>query len=1399
MKNIILPSFALSILLVLCLHTAFAQRVKMQHKDEFIRILSGTDFYLKGILQDDSTNTKLILNQSNFYITDSIYNHGNLYIFGTLPDTLGNVILEAGDTSLGIKYKGIYFSNLKLNNALSTVYLDADTISVTRQLEMTAGKIHLNKRQIFMRRTNYGARVLLGQLLNESNNHYIYGKYPGFVKLYRPLLLGNTYADMQGLGLSLSIDGNLGTRTEIRRFSDDQTGASNGSILRYFELIPQIVDQVSAPTLSYLPTPELNGNTKADLRFYLSQDGGLAWRDKGGTSDTANNKVSTTGFNQFFLPKGTRFTLSEDSCDVLPYVDIPQDTFPLCSGASVYLSADSVGDMEVMWSTNVSGLDSILVSAPGTFWVKVTNSSGCVNYDTCHVVQAPDPVAGFYADPHCLGDSAVFVDTSSISSGTFTYSWNFGDPFNAADTSTDTLPKYLYTKFGNFTAQLIATSNYGCQKTAVRQVTVLPNPEAKFSASSHCADSLVSFTNQTSVPGNLGISYVWYFGDGDTSIVAAPTHAFGRDTTFTVKLVARSQGCVDSTSNPLVIYPNPNPKFKIQNACPGQSVTLIDSSKINSGTFTYLYQLGNGQTSMLSQPIVSYATSGNYYLSLTLNSDKNCKATFRDTLLVHPRPIANFTALNGCANDSLSFVNGSTLSAGAFNSLWFFGDGNTASSTSPKHAYTNALNYTAKLKVVSDSGCTDSTTRALTVYPNPVAGFSNGVSCEGDLVNFSNSSTLASGTMSYKWYFGNGDTSVLSNPATTYSTPGAANVLLVAVSGMGCIDSLSQTLTVNTKPVLTFGANISTCGNSLELDAGNAGSQYLWSNGRRTQKITATSNGTYSVTVTNPQMCSRSDTTQITLNTAVQVNLGPDKSVCDSIQLQSGYGGTSATALWNGSFSGHALPVTTSGTYSVVVTDVNNCQAADTVNITVNASPVLDLGTDINACADSVFALISNVSTAFYLWSTGSTSNQIIPNKTGTYRLTVTDANNCSDQDEINVTFRLIPTFSLGPDKSVCDSVTLQITNPQTASYQWSTGATGITTTVMQSGLVWALATSASNCAYADTISIVVNASPQLNLGQDTTLCFGNSLEINAGISALKYQWNTGDTAQKTTILSSQKVVLAVRDTFGCKDTDTISVVINPLFEVNLGPDLPLCSNNKPRIAPGFAKARYQWAGPNNFTSTDTSIILEAVGVYSVRIIDSAGCRATDTLEALFTNMDITADFTSAEEVTMGDNVAFLNLSYPQPDKQLWILPDGFTSPAQHLFYPFYREGEYIIKLAVSNSLCSDTLAKKLKVKPPVRSAEANIDSVETYIEILDLALYPNPTRDILNIRVKLTGESIVIIEFLDLSGRIIDAIQSEGSPVETTYNSTNLNAGLYFVRARAYNSSLIKKFIKIN
>ncbi|OFY85864.1 MAG: hypothetical protein A3F72_16110 [Bacteroidetes bacterium RIFCSPLOWO2_12_FULL_35_15] len=212
-----------------------------------------------------------------------------------------------------------------------------------------------------------------------------------------------------------------------------------------------------------------------------------------------------------------------------------------------------------------------------------------------------------------------------------------------------------------------------------------------------------------------------------------------------------------------------------------------------------------------------------------------------------------------------------------------------------------------------------------------------------------------------------------------------------------------------TNPVVYLGADIIQCGGTVLLDAGNTGSTYAWSNGAVGQTLNTSTSGTYSVNVTNLSGCSTSDQINITINPLPLVDLGTDITQCGGSVLLDAEN-TGATYLWSNGAAGQTLNTSTSGTYSVNVTNVSGCSATDLINVTINPMPISNAGSDQTTYygyAPLECTTLGVVATGdTYLWTNGSTSSttNVCPVITSDYTLTVTNQYGCSNSDDATIT-----------------------------------------------------------------------------------------------------------------------------------------------------------------------------------------------------------------------------------------------------------------------------------------------------------------------------------------------------------------------------------------------------------
>ncbi len=298
------------------------------------------------------------------------------------------------------------------------------------------------------------------------------------------------------------------------------------------------------------------------------------------------------------------------------------------------------------------------------------------------------------------------------------------------------------------------------------------------------------------------------------------------------------------------------------------------------------------------------------------------------------------------------------------------------------------------------------------------------------------------GGTTYSW-----NNNVLNNISFIPSTSTAYTVS--STNATGCTNSDQVQVTVNPLPIVNAGSDQSVCaGTAVTLSASGATS-YAWDNNVMDDiAFTPTTSGTYTVTGTNVNGCVNTDQVVVTVNALPTVNAGADQSVCAGTAVTLSASGASAYAWNNNVSNAMAFTPTTSGTYSVTGTDANGCVNLDQVLVTVNPLPTVNAGADQSICKGAAVTL-SGTGATTYAWN-NNVSNGVAfnPIATATYSVSGTDANGCTNADEVIVTVNEASASTL--TESAMDSYTLNgQTYTQSGTYtQTLTNAVGCDSTI---------------------------------------------------------------------------------------------------------------------------------------------------------------------------------------------------------------------------------------------------------------------------------------------------------------------------------------------------------------
>lgn len=415
-----------------------------------------------------------------------------------------------------------------------------------------------------------------------------------------------------------------------------------------------------------------------------------------------------------------------------------------------------------------------------------------------------------------------------------------------------------------------------------------------------------------------------------------------------------------------------------------------------------------------------------------------------------------------------------------------------------------------------------------------------------------------------------------------------------------------------TFPPVNLGPDTLGCGlTNITLQPDTVYASYLWSNGATTPTINVTASGTYWLEC--PIGCGLFDRDSIvvTIGNPI-VNLGADQSICagDSIQFNAGAGFTNYA--WNTGASASAIYTNSAGQYIVTVTDASGCTDSDTAELlNVFPLPILNLGADINQCGGNVL-LNAGAGYANYNWQNGSSADNFTVSSTGIFWVQVTDINNCSAIDSIDIVINPVPIPNLGADISFCSGQTANLNPGLFTNYFWNTGEVTQTITVSAAGTYSVTVTNAVGCTNSDTLIVQnVYPLPQPILGQDITFCDGQTRVLNPGVFN-SYQWQDNSGLPVFTVSNSGTYFVEVTDVNNCINSDTVIISVNPLPVFSLGLDLKICPGDNIELSPNglTVPVSYNW----NDNSTNGTLIIYDIGAYYLTVTDVNLCLYTDTL-----------------------------------------------------------------------------------------------------------------------------------------------------------------------------------------
>lgn len=471
-----------------------------------------------------------------------------------------------------------------------------------------------------------------------------------------------------------------------------------------------------------------------------------------------------------------------------------------CSPVTVNLTQFSVGDTTYYWDLgdgNVSTEHDLswTYTVPGTYTIELF-AAGCgADTYTTDITVFPGPIIDFTFTPEtaCAGEPFQFDGVVTDVAGV---GWDFDD----GGTSSATDPGHIFNGSGTFDVAFTATAiGSGCSTTVTHPVVVQPAPQAAFTTDpdNGCIDLQVAFDN-TTVGGDFS---QWDFGDGNSSASTDPFHTYTEAGTYTIRLVSESvNGCSDTAFAQITAHPLPDAVFSLSQTESCGPETTVQTINDSQGAIGYSWDLGDGTTSELNQPAVTYSEPGTFVITLTATNQFGCEDVATASFIQHPTPEASFFTLPepGCAGYPIDFQN---TSVNGTSFQWSFGDGTSSNTPFPLHTYELPGAYDVRLIVNGTGGCADTllAPAGVNVLERPLAGFRyDTLESIAHALHFRNESE---GAVSYSWDFGDGETATTLHPLHVFPADGGGFIVcLVAVNDVGCPDTLCTAINVPGDP-----------------------------------------------------------------------------------------------------------------------------------------------------------------------------------------------------------------------------------------------------------------------------------------------------------------------------------------------------------------------------------------------------------------------------------------------------------------------------------------------------------------------------------------------------------------------------------------------------------------------
>ncbi|MFK8162694.1 MAG: hypothetical protein AB8H12_09555, partial [Lewinella sp.] len=894
-----------------------------------------------------------------------------------------------------------------------------------------------------------------------------------------------------------------------------------------------------------------------------------------------------------------------------------------CNGAadgSISLELGGTAPYTYVWS-NESNEEALNGLAPGIYSVTITDATGCTAEVEAEVSEPGELVIeAIVTNTGCSGEANGAIDLV-MTGGTppYTYEWaRVPDDFSIPPTT----PSLSGLSSGFYFVTV--TDANGCAAELARIFVVEQGAitgEIEVLRNASCSDEEDGALTAIPISGNEPYTYNWSNGESSQTIEGLAAAVY----TVTI---TDGAGCAVILEQAITAPEAISVDADITDANCSELGTITLFASGGRAPYSFLWD-NEATTSVLEE-----LAPGDYGVTITDENDCQFSETFTvsDINPLNVEAIIENIDCNGAENGTITLVHGGEA---PFTYEWGLpgASGDIITGLAPGTYFAT---------VTDAAGCTQTIEATVTEPALLAADFSTTeADCDG---GGSIGLTVTGGVSPYVYSWSNGATS-----ADQDNLLGGIYIVVITDAN-GC--QLMEDVNVPSPEgaIATISATDAICngdasGNiDLTITDGFEPFRFEWSNGPTTEDNPEVSAGLYSVTITDGNGCRTVQSAVVGEPAAIDLNAEVLNITCignGSIELIPANGLAPYGYLWSTGATTRVLEGLEAGTYSVIVTDANDCrveQSFEVIDATVIGGNAQTSEADCTGGGILNFTPTGGTPGYTYAWSNGAVTEDLSDIIGGNYIVSITDQNGCTGTESFSVpgTSELIaavnvvePTCPEGDD----GTATITVSNGTVSSIRWSTGATGAEVTGLSAGLYAATVTDEDGCQQLVSLEVKDPAGMQAVAEITTPGCEATGaidLTVSGGTAPYRFRWNTDATTEDVSGLDPGTYFVVITDVNNCSITETFDLELPDPINVEADTQSVTCNDNGSitlRINGGSGPYSVLW----NTGETANPYVNLAPGNYFATVTDANGCTAEITVEvANEFLLEATAEITGA-------------------------------------------------------------------------------------------------------------------------------------------------------------------------